>query len=432
MAVIDPKLFSLLNFPKKENEIFFTGRLPWLFKNVNYYKIYWQSKKNEFLNFHKTSLQTIEAELKQNNSINSVTRTRLEVLRKAHESNYLTLSQLLKSIDTATSSSFDVTVPSHQSLHLYRKNLFRDWGWATSENRLAVDLIAQVAGVKWAPDRACVLGSGASRLAMDLHKEFHWPMTVAVDFNPLLLLVADQMLDGRSIKLWDFNVAPIEIDSVAKEYELKSSLGSLENFHLVCADITELPFKPQQFGTVVTPWLIDILPFNFKLLAQRVNQLLEIGGTWVNFGPLGFSHRSESENLTRPEIQEYWQQCGFELTSEKVARIPYLSSDNEVNSRNETVYLFNVKKVKDVAVEAFQYMPDWLINPSRAIPLSEELQKHKQLIRFQADLFHSIDGKISVNQIAQLFAQHYKMPPETALAMTLNVLRQFEESLKRK
>tara|TARA_B110001454_G_scaffold64823_1_gene62957 strand:- start:1597 stop:2895 length:1299 start_codon:yes stop_codon:yes gene_type:complete len=432
MATIDPQLFSLFKFPKNESEVYLTGDVPWLFKDLNFYKTYWLNKKNEFLNFHKVSQINLELELKKGTGLSATTRTRLEVLKNAHESNYLALASLLSDLDVAAAPTFEVAVPSHQTLHLYRKNIFRDWGWSTGENQQAVDLVTEVVGPNWKPNRTCVLGTGASRLAMDLHKEFHLPMTVGVDFNPLLLLVANEMQKGHSIKLWDFNTAPVELESVAREYELKSTLGKLSGFHLICADVTELPFRDHQFSSVVTPWLIDILPFGFKLLAQRVNQLLEVGGTWVNFGPLGFSHRDEAMNLTRPEIAEQWQMCGFEVESEKVSVIRYLSSDHEVNSRNETVYLFKIKKVKNVAVEPFEYLPNWLSNTDKPITLSDELQRHKQLVRFQADLFHSIDGKISLQQIAGLFAQHYKMPAETALVMATNVLRQFEESLKRK
>ncbi len=432
MASIDRNLFSLLKFPKNENDVYHTGQLPWLFKDVSYYKTYWNNKKNEFLTFHKVSAQNIEAELNGRKILLPATRKRLEVLKKAHDANYLTLTKLLQSLQTASSSSFEVTVPSHQSLHLYRKNIFRDWGWSTPENRQAIELVTEVIGVNWTPHRVCVLGSGAGRLAMDLHTEFRLPMSVAVDFNPLLLLVADEMRRGSTLKLWDFNVAPVELDSVAREYELKSDLGVLDNFHLVCADVTELPFNDHQFSAVVTPWLIDILPFNFKLLAQRVNQQLEVGGQWINFGPLGFSYREESENLTRVEIVEHLLECGFEIESEKVSGVKYLTSDDEVNSRNETVYLFKARKIRDVSVEPYTFLPNWLIDTRRPIPLSDDIKRHQQLIRFQADLFHSIDGKLSVNQLAQLFAQHYKMPPETALVMVVNVLRQLEESLKRK
>lgn len=432
MASIDPNLFSLLKFPKNESDVFYTGRLPWLFKDVDYYKTYWHNKKNEFLNFHKTSSQNIDAELKSKKLFSVTTRQRLEVLKKAHDANYLTLSNLLQSLQASAANPFEVSVPSHQSLHLYRKNIFRDWGWETSENRQAVELLTEVIGVDWTPSRVCVLGSGASRLAMDLHKEFRVPMTVAVDFNPLLLLVAEEMLSGATISLWDFNVAPVELSSVTQEYKLRSELGSLEGFHLVCADVTELPFKEHQFDAVVTPWLIDILPFNFKLLAQRVNSQLDIGGQWINFGPLGFSNRNESENLTRTELTEQMQDCGFEVESEKITSIRYLTAKNEVNSRNETVYLFKARKIKHATVEPYSFLPEWLRDTSKSIPLSDDIKRHQQLVRFQADLFHSIDGKLSANQLAQLFAQHYKMPPETALVMVVNVLRQLEESLKRK
>lgn len=432
MASMDPSLFSLLKFPKSENDVYFSDQVPWLFKEINYYRTYWDNKKTEFLIYHAQSAQRIKEELHSSTSLGSVTRKRLEVLKKAHEDNYLTLSDLLKSLQAATAGSFEVAVPSHQSLHLYRKNIFRDWGWVTAENRQAIQLLTEVIGLNWIPNKVCVLGAGAGRLAMDIHKDFRVPMTVAVDFNPLLLLVAAKMLEGTAIDLWDFNVAPVELESVAKKYQLKSDLGQLDNFHLVCADVTELPFKDHQFSTVVTPWLIDILPFNFKLLVQRVNQQLDIGGQWINFGPLGFSHREDSLNLTRPEIVECLHSGGFELEVENVSRVKYLSSDDEVNSRNETVYVFKAKKIKHIAVESYTFLPQWLCDTSKPIPLSDDIKKHQQLVRFQADLFHSIDGKLSVDQLAQLFAHHYKIPPETALVMVANVLRQLEESVKRK
>ncbi len=232
--------------------------------------------------------------------------------------------------------------------------------------------------------------------------------------------------------MYDFPNAPVTTADVTRLYTLASAKPKLTGLHFLFADVGDLPIKPQSFNSVLTPWLIDILPMNFSQLAQRVNQILEVGGEWLNFGPLGFSHRHESQNLTSDEIKEQLIENGFKVEIEKVSRIRYLSAKNEVNSRNETAYLFKARKVNNVLVEPFDYRADWLVNLDKPIPLTDEIKKHQQLVRFQGDLFLTINGSVSVNQIAQLFATHYKVSADAALKMTVNVLRQFDESLKRK
>ncbi len=406
--------------------------IPWLVKNIEPMRMHWVHKKNEFVSFHKKQALKIDSEIRAQKDLTIITKKRLEVLKTAHEFNQKALASLIKGIDGGETGSFDVMVPLHQSMHLYRKNIFRDWGWSTQENKNSLARVKAVLNSNKKIERLCVLGAGAGRLAMDMHTELSVQHTVAVDFNPLLLAVADKMRNAESFSMYDFPSAPVEIDDVARLYELKSAYGKMSGVDLVCADVTDLPFKGKSFDTVLTPWLIDILPFSFKLLAQRVNQILDVGGEWLNFGPLGFAHASEAQNLTRPEIKEQLALCGFALEVDDSASMKYLSADNEVNSRNETVYLFRAKKTKDVSVEAFTYLPDWVTNAQKSIPLSEEIKQHQQLLRFQADLFHSINGQLSMQQIAQLFASHYKMPAGTALTMAANVLRQFAEASKRK
>lgn len=410
------------------------GGIPWIMKNPDSVKVYWTHRKNEFIGFHQNQAAKISNELQTQTKMSSNTKKRLELLKIAHEFNALTLSEWLKDLTGAETGRFEAGVPSHQSMHIYRKNIFRDWGWVTDENRISAALVLKTFDISVGNGlkNLCVLGAGAGRLAMDLHNDLKSPLTVAVDFNPLLLAVAQQMARGNKLSFYDFNVAPVEMAQAAKIFELKSDLGVLSGFHLVCGDVTDLPFKGGVFSSVLTPWLIDILPFGFKLLAQRVNRILEVGGQWVNFGPLGFAHAQESMNLTRSEIVEQLAECGFSVDVETVSSMKYLSSADEVNSRNETVFLFRAKKVKDVAVDPYSYLPDWLIDTQKPIILSDQVKQHQQLLRFQADLFHSIDGRLSVNQMAQLFSSHYKMPIDTALAMVVSVLRQFIESQKRK
>ncbi len=187
MRLISSDLFSILQCPATKKELHlsndtlvtpdgkrsypFVNDIAWLFKDPEYFMLYWSNKKSEFINYHKLSAQNIEVELK-NHKLGTATRARLELLKKAHDLNQQSLSEILKSLSSSTQGLFDVAVPSHQSLHLYRKNLFRDWGWDTDENETSLSLVKDLLGSQWKPSKFAVLGSGASRLAMDLHSEF--------------------------------------------------------------------------------------------------------------------------------------------------------------------------------------------------------------------------------------------------------------------
>jgi hypothetical protein len=62
------------------------------------------------------------------------------------------------------------------------------------------------------PGAALVLGAGGSRLAYDLHMEFSLSQTFALDFNPLLLLIARKVTSGDKLVLHEFPTAPVSLD----------------------------------------------------------------------------------------------------------------------------------------------------------------------------------------------------------------------------
>ena len=60
-----------------------------------------------------------------------------------------------------------------------------------------------------------ILGAGACRLAYDIHMWLGTSRTVAVDFNPLLLLVAKRVMQGDELQLYEFPIAPKSIEDFA-------------------------------------------------------------------------------------------------------------------------------------------------------------------------------------------------------------------------
>ena len=53
-----------------------------------------------------------------------------------------------------------------------------------------------------------MLGAGAGRLAYDIHMRWGPPLTIAADFNPLLLFVARDVAQGGVVELYEFPIAP--------------------------------------------------------------------------------------------------------------------------------------------------------------------------------------------------------------------------------
>jgi hypothetical protein len=94
-----------------------------------------------------------------------------------------------------------------QNVHL----IHRDWGWPDSdENEKALACVAEVLDAELG--RTLVLGAGACRLAYDLHARHGASATVAVDIDPLPLLVAARVVQGAEVPLTEPRSNATELD----------------------------------------------------------------------------------------------------------------------------------------------------------------------------------------------------------------------------
>ena len=115
------------------------------------------------------------------------------------------------------------------------------------------------------------------------------------------------------------------------------------------ADAHRPPFRRGAFDTVVTPWLVDILPERFDVLCARVNSLLGDGGRWLNFGSLSFHDSRSSRALRRSTSAEPRStRHGFGDVTVEEREIPYLSSPASRHARRERVVTWSARKHRDV------------------------------------------------------------------------------------
>jgi hypothetical protein len=91
-------------------------------------------------------------------------------------------------------------------------------------------------------------------------------------------------------------------------------------------DAHRLPFAAESFDTIVTPWLIDILPERFDHFALRVNAMLAPQGRWINFGSLNFQDARPSQRYGVEECREILGDSGFDDPIIDNSTIPYMCS----------------------------------------------------------------------------------------------------------
>jgi hypothetical protein len=268
--------------------------IPWLFAEPAATRSEWRQRLDFSLRRLEHDVQRLDQTLAAQTELLPLTRERLEHIKHAVADHAQRLKALLEPLrDHESTTSYETylalrtRLPPDQGLTTYYSNVHRDWAWGRDENEASVGLVRDaLAGHP--PGRMLVLGAGAGRLAYDIHMQLAPATTVALDFNPMLLLIAQRIARGETLELYEFPIAPKSADEQAVLRTLTVDAPAREGLLYVLADALRPPFPKGTFDTIVTPWLVDILPEPFDALAARVNHLLAEGGRWVNFGSLSF------------------------------------------------------------------------------------------------------------------------------------------------
>jgi SAM-dependent methyltransferase len=394
------------------------ARLPWLFAEPNAALGEWRGR----LHF---SLQRLERERQHaaaalaGAQLRPATRARLESLERATRDHGARLRSLLAPLELEQHSAGYETylalrtrLPADQGLTTYYSNVHRDWCWGDAENDASFEtLAAAMQGVP--PNRALVLGAGAGRLAYDLHERTTAGITVALDFNPLLALVADAVTRGRNVELYEFPIAPRGEPAVLRT--LAAPAAARPGLVFVLADVHRPPFRRGAFDAVVTPWLVDILPERFDVLCARVNALIGDGGRWLNFGSLSFHDPDPAARYGLDECRAALEENGFGEIRVQEREIPYLSSPASRHARRERIVSWSARKQRDAnKVPRYHALPEWIVRGADAVPLDDAFRSQAAATRIHAFLMSMIDGRRSIKDMAKLVVEQRLMTAEEA------------------
>jgi uncharacterized protein YbaR (Trm112 family) len=408
--------------------------IPWLFAEPDAARGEWRNRLHFELSRLARDADALRGELKQQ-ELRDATRARLERQLDATEAQRRALLQLLSPLDvTPDAAVFEshlalrTRLPADQGLNTYYANVHRDWSWGEEENAAALEQVRALAPS--APRDVLVLGAGAGRLAYDLHMQLPAARTVALDFNPLLVLVADAVTRGESLELVEFPIAPLNADEVAVRRRLAAPAPVRAGFHLVLADVLRTPFRPAAFDTLVTPWLIDIVTEDFPVFAARMNRLLATGGAWVNFGSLAFDRPEHAARYGPEEVLAILAETGFGDVRATDALIPYMCSPASRHGRRERVFAFAAVKTGDVAPPPrHRALPDWLVTGKEPVPLTNSFRTQATTTRIYAFLMSLIDGRRSIEDMAALMEREKLMPRAEAIpAIRRFLTRMYDDS----
>lgn len=397
------------------------GGIPWLFAEPGYSLGEWRNRLHFLLKRLAQDVRRIEFELK-GKKLHTLTRKRLEAQKIATMEHRVSLQRILEPMDVqASQTSYEsylamrTRLPSDQGLNTYFPNLHRDWSWGQEENEASFNQVRHVLNGNVDLGDTLVLGAGACRLAYDLHMKCRARATIAMDFNPLLLLVAKQVMRGEKMELYEFPIAPKSADDMAVLRTLSAETPVRDGFHLVFGDILRPPFAVAHFDTVVTPWVIDIVTEDLPVLAAQINRLLGSGGRWINFGSLAFTHPDYSRRYGPAETIGIIEETGFDSPAVHEATIPYMSSPASRHGRQETVFTFSASKNADVAAPArHRALPDWIVTGKESVPLLPSFKSQAATTRIYGYLMSLIDGKRSIQDLAKIFEEQKLMTRQEA------------------
>jgi uncharacterized protein YbaR (Trm112 family) len=401
--------------------------LPWLFHRPKEYRADWSHRLRFYVQSLERDVQTLKIEQKIPDLL-PATGERLRLMIQAKIEQQREIEKLCQELEVPDTGTHDLhtavgtPLPENQSLLGYYANVLRDWGWGEAENEQTAAFVADVIGPGSLGVMA-VLGSGPSRLAYDLHRLYPGTTTLALDINPFYLLVAARMISGKTLSLQEFPLAPRDLRSFAVKVKCKAPEPVKENFHLLLADATQPCFKPSSLDTLLTPWLIDVLPLDLRSFARRLNRSLKMGGRWVNFGSLVFHQALQSRCYSREEVLDIVKESGFELVRREDRELPYLQAPHNCQKRLELLFAFSARKIREVELQAdIDPTPQWLKDEREIIPAWPELQQQVFINHSLAVILAQVNGQRSLQDLSQLLVPQMGMSAEQIQPILRRVL----------
>lgn len=410
--------------------------VPWLVSDPDAVRFQWRNRWQLGL----ADLERRQRAVREaaGSATDEATLARLGNLAEGYAAQHRGLKTLLGSLGLAAPADLETylalrtRLPTQVGLTSYQANVFRDWCWGDAENRASVEAISGSLAPPGAREEQSllVLGAGAGRLAFDLHQDLEIGLTVALEFNPYLTILARRLAAGEAIDLVEFPIAPAHGARSAIARTLAAPAPAREGFEVVLADAMNPPFLPGAFDLVATPWLVDVIDAPPRSLLQQVNTLLKPGGEWIYHGSLAFDRPDPAENLNLEELTALAVECGFRVGGTEEREMPYLNCPDSRHGRRERVVTFVARKATALdPPPPHQSLPDWIARGDEPVPLLASFQSQAMAVRIHAFIMSLIDGRRSLEDMAAVLEEQQLMGKEEArVAIRGFLIKMYDEA----
>jgi SAM-dependent methyltransferase len=407
--------------------------IPILFPDARLALAELKQRAHALLAYYESNVEQLKLELK-NESLSTLTHDRLKRTRSVQIHHLEFLRDLFAPLKLASrpqvpAPDFGYRLPPSQALQGYFPNLVRDWSSSSrKENEAHFSLVCDSA--MGAPlGRLLVAGAGGGRLAYDVHERLQPTETICADLNLVLTLASQRIVRGETLKVAEFPVAPRNIAAASGVVrECRAPHPVREGFSHVFADVYYLPFADGSFDSVLTPWLVDILPHRLDFVVSEINRVLKPGGRWINSGSFNFRFASWSDCLSIEEGIEAIQSNGFTSRLMRQDMVPYLRSDLDAHERSEFVTTFVMEKTGQArAPHPAPMRPAWMLDSSAPVPVPPSGAQQFATLESQAFVISLVDGKRTGLQIAEAVALRYGLQPQDALEAVVSFLMRLED-----
>ncbi|MFK8018315.1 MAG: methyltransferase domain-containing protein [Pseudomonadales bacterium] len=348
----------------------------------------WGSRVKHFTQLERDHLKQLQQTANHQDS--NSTRQRLH---KQHEARHKNLAQIEKLLADWIPDKALPKNQNSQQIFSYFQLLFRDWCWG-DELESYSDFVLDKVSVD-SQKNVLILGSGAGGLSYRLANALPKSRLLSIEHNPFLALASARIMQGKSIKLYDYTLYPRTLELVAQKHEIKTAKLEHGNHAVVLGEFPALPIAEAEFDTVVAPWFLDILDQNFESALGDCLRFVKDDGQLLFIGPANVHSEYYEEQLCSTEILEMLQ-SKFEHVEHEQRRVPYLDSPLESQARMESV-LF----VCATGLKRGEHSQPKNGGSDSILRDSPELQQYRLKLATTQQILSVVEGDITAPELAE-------------------------------